>query len=293
VTRHEATKAEREKTMTTAMIRPGILVSLKSTVAGGVEYQRTDLASEALDTGAHRAKWETTKVVQDPAEHERATKARAKALQGIRAICSPTTFGLLCPLSRERELDEAVRAARAIVSAHNATAVATFVSVYCLKGQIASTDEEAARAIGSEVAALIGSMSGAIDRLDAEAIRDAADKARTMSTMLNDEQAEKVSEAIKQARSAARAIVKRIEKDGEAAAIVLADIQRGAIEKARIAFLDMSDEAPAEPKDTLPAASPQRIAALDVEDDDMHHADEGEDGPSSKAPEDLRAASGV
>ena len=252
--------------MTTSFIKPGILVSLKSTVSGGISYNRRDLAAETTENGSHRSKWETECVVEDPAEHERATKVRGKALGLIRAVCSPTAFGLLCPLENEGKLDDAVKQARALIAEYRTTAAHTDVTVFCLKGRIASTDEEAARAIGDEVSSLIQSMNGAIDRLDADAIREAANKARAMSAMLSEERAEKVNGAIEQARKAARDIVRRVTKGGEKAAIVLADIQRGAIESARIAFLDI-DTPEGVTGEALPAVEVQRVAELDVEEE--------------------------
>lgn len=253
--------------MGTSLIRPGLLVSLKSSVEGGVQYTRRNLEDETTDTGAAHTKWETDKLVDDPEEHDRASKVRSKALSEIRGVCSHTAFGLLCPESFEAKLDEAVARARAIVAEHNATAQRTFVEIYCLKGRIASSDEEAARAIGSEVAGLIDAMNRAIDKLDPEAIRAAADKARSISTVLDEAQAAKVSDAIAQARKAARTIVKRIEKDGENAAFVLKDIQRGDIEKARIAFLDLdTPEVAADAPPSAPAVDVNRLASLDVAD---------------------------
>jgi hypothetical protein len=66
------------------------------------------------------------------------------------------------------------------------------------------------------------------------------------------------------ARAAARLIVKRVEKEGETASIVLADVQRGAIAKARMAFLDLEEPAvAAAPEVALPAIQPQRFAGID------------------------------
>ncbi len=244
--------------MKTATIRPGLLVALKSSVTGGVSYQRKDIEHDAS-----RARWETTRTIEDPVEHERAIKARSRALREVRAVCSPTSFGLLCPVNLEPELNAAIRRARDIVDEHNDGAVFTQINIYVLKGRIADTDEEAARAIGQEVAELVAGMNSGIDRLDPKAIRDAASKARQMAAMLTEEQSGAVSEAIKQARKAARQIVKRVEKEGEQAAVVLADIQRGAIEKARIAFLDLEDR-DEEEQESLPAVNRQRFADLDV-----------------------------
>jgi hypothetical protein len=181
--------------MNASMLRPGLLISLKSTLAGGVTYERKDLPA-AEGTGEDVARWETTRVIKDPDEHKRATKARGLAVQEIRKLCSVTSFGLLCPESMEPELDAAVVRARSIADEHNRGAAHTRVNIYALKGRIASSDTEAARAIGQEVAAMIEGMNDAIDRLDASAIREAATKAREMSAMLSPELSAKVGAAV-------------------------------------------------------------------------------------------------
>lgn len=249
-----------------SVIRPGLLVSVKSTVVGGVSYQRIDLDAEGwpVDKGQEVTRWETRRVIEDAAEHEAATKVRSKALAEIRKVCSSTSFGLLCPNEQEGALDAAVAAARRMVDEHNGVAKHTRVGVYVLKGRVASDDAEAARAITEEISTLVSKMDAGIKSFDPKAIREAADRARELSGMLSEEKQEKLSAAIAQARAAARTIVKRIEKEGETRETVLLDIQRGQIESARIAFLDLSDDAA--PSDaSAPAVNLQRFADLDLE----------------------------
>jgi hypothetical protein len=250
--------------MDTKTIRPGLLVSLKTSISGGVMYERRDLPvdGDGSDKTA-KARWETTRIIEDADEYDRATTARGRAGKAIRKLCTDTAFGLLCPESMEADLDAAIARARAIADEHNTGAARTRVSIYVIKGRIASSDTEAARAIGQEVATLIDGMNGAIDRLDPEAIRAAASKARELASMLSPELSEKVGAAVDAARRAARQIVKRIEKEGEQAAVVLADIQRGAIEKARMAFLDLDCASPTVTGEELPAVDVGRFAHLD------------------------------
>lgn len=255
-----------------SVIRPGLLVSVKSSLVGGVSYQRIDLD---VDTGANAnagtdaadvARWETIRTIEDPAEHERATKARAKALSMIRKECSTTAFGLLCPVDNEGALDAAIVAARKIADEHNSEATHTQIGIFVLKGRVASDDAEAARAITSEIAGLVVAMDRGISALDSSAIREAANKARDMAGMLGEAAKASVDKAIVQARAAARMIVKRIEKDGEAAAIVLADIQRGQIESARITFLDLEVRADdAVHAAAMPSVQVQRFADVAAE----------------------------
>jgi hypothetical protein len=173
-------------------------------------------------------------------------------------------------------LTEGIASARRIVEAFNATAQHGRISVNALCGRVASDDAEAARAITAEIASLVTQMDRSITALDPEAIRKAANKARDLSAMLGDSVKGKVDSAIKQAREAASTIAKRVQKDGETPAVVLADIQRGMMDSARIAMLDFSD-APAA-AELLPAIEVQRFAEI------MASDDEDADGDARKGP---------
>lgn len=247
-------------------IRPGLLVNVKSTVKGGVSYQRVDLDADdnTKRDDADITRWETTRVIEDKDEYEKATKCRSNALSLIRKVCSATTFGLLCPNEQEGALDEAIKTARQLVDNHNANAQHTQVGVFVLKGRVASDDAEAARAITQEVAELTVKMDAGIKAFDPKAIRDAASRARELSSMLSEDAQGKINGAIEQARKAARMIVKRIETEGEDRALVMMDIQRGQIESARIAFLDMSGESNAQTDEPSPTIAAQRFADMDL-----------------------------
>lgn len=273
-------------------IKPGLLVGLKSTVVGGVSYQRVDLDASELACpdcdgstaaggfacktcggagkvssrdGTEISRWETKRVIEDKAEHERAVKCRSAALATIRRCCSATPFGLLCPESKEGALDAAIAKAQELVAAHNAGATHTRVGVYVLKGRVASDDAAAARAITQEIAELVQQMDAGIKAFDPKAIRDAANRAREMSSMLSEDKAAKIDAAIEQARKAARMITKNIEVEAEKREVVLLDIQRGQIESARIAFLDLSAADEPTVGAEVPAPDGQRVVDLDDE----------------------------
>jgi len=230
-------------TIRASILKPGYLISLKTSLAGGISYARVDIEGDHIDdNGARVARWETKRKIDDPKEYEAATIARSKARALVTAVCAKSAFGLLCPTTREEELTDAIAAARAIAERHNDSAPSTRVEIYVLAGRIAQDDAEAARAISSEMRELMEEIKSGIADCDPERIREAATKARNMAAMLSPDVAGKVAQAIEQARAAARAIVKRIEKSGEIAADVVAQIQTQRIDAARFAFLDMEDQ---------------------------------------------------
>jgi vacuolar-type H+-ATPase subunit H len=234
-----------ENTLRASVLRPGLLVSLKTSVRGGVNYHRVELEPERMTAdGKLYARWETSREIPDPDEFERAVQVRSKCRSLITSACYPSSFGLLCPDADEQKLRDAVAEARRIAQEHNDAAKRTRVDVYILIGRVARNDEEAARAIAGEVRELIEAMKAGIAAADPKAIRDAANKARDLGAMLTDDAAGKVQEAIDQARKAAREIVKRVEKAGEQAATVLAEIAVDKLDGGRFAFLDMDGERP-------------------------------------------------
>lgn len=252
------------------MLRPGILVSLKTQISGGTLYERVPLEHETTDDGRDKAKWETTRYIEDPAEHERAGKTRSKARGLIERACSKTAFGLICPESKEAALDEAITEARKLTESFNDGAQHATIRVYVIRGRIASSDEEAARAIASEVRDLLAQMESGVRGVDVEKIRDAANRAKQLGAVLEESQAKKVNEAVEAARAAATAIVKRVVKGGELAETVIAELagKTSAIEAARFSFLDIDDATvPAPAGDELPGVNVQRFTELEVDDE--------------------------
>lgn len=228
--------------MNPSIIRPGLLVSLRSTVRGGVSYQRRTIAPDTRDGSTVVASWETRREITDADEHARAVVARGAARTAIVRVCCASAFGLLCPQSREPELAGAIEEAEKIAAAFNATARFTRVEVFTLVGVIASDDAEAARAIGSEVRDLLDNMREAVASADVSAIREAAKKARDLSGMLSEDVRSKVSAAIAEVRGIARAIVKRAESVSETAAESVRSVQLSKLDAARFAVLDLGDE---------------------------------------------------
>lgn len=247
--------------MQVSIIRPGFLVSLKTTVRGGVTYARRDIpapvatdgAAPATETAAEVSAWETVRAIADAAEHKRAIETRGRCRTLIVRHCALSSFGLLCPESNAEALAEAIREAQEHADQFNRGARFSRVEVFALAGRIADNDVQAARAIASEVRDLVGAMQSGIKSADPDAIREAANKARSLAGMLDPDVGLKVSEAIKAARTAAREIVRRVGKAGETAAEVVQSLQLEALDRARFAVLDLeaapvdaeADEAPA------------------------------------------------
>jgi len=221
-------------------LRPGLLVSLSTSIRGNVRYQKIELENAHLaDDGTQRARWETTRTVADPDEHVRATKLRSRVRCLITGACAQSAFGLLCPEDKADQLKAAVAEARQLVAEFNAESSMTYMSVNVLYGRVEQDDVEAVRSITGEVRSLLEEMERGAKLLDVKMIRDACNKARDVGDMLTPEAQARVESAIEVARAAARQIV----KSGEEAAF---EVDRAVIEKidsARVSFLDLDSSA--------------------------------------------------
>lgn len=224
--------------MQTTTIRPGLLVSLKTSLTGNVSYRTLDLEQDhTTDDGERKARWETERTIAEPAEYEEATKIRSKCRSLITAVCSASTFGLLCPQADGDGLSRAIEEAQRLADDFNRRARCTRVKVYVIAGKIAADDVEATKAINSEVRDLLDRMEQGVRNLDVETIREAANRAKKIGNMITPDASARLTMAIDQARNAAKQIVKA----GEAASLEIDQRAVRAITESRTAFLDLDD----------------------------------------------------
>jgi hypothetical protein len=219
-------------------LSPGFLIGLSTAVRGGVHYKKETIQAEhRVRSGAEKAVWKTERTINDPDEYKKANQIRMKARMCVVNECAISAFGLLCPDNNLPRLELAVKEANRIVATFNRTARQSRVTVYVIKGRIARDDVEAAKAIKSEVRELLDAMSSGIKTLNAEAVREAASKAKQIETMLSPDAATALKGAVSSARIAARKIVKA----GEEAAGAIDRESIRAITEARTAFLDIEE----------------------------------------------------
>lgn len=225
-------------TIAATTIRPGLLVSLKTSCRGNVRYQREDIVS-----GRDMAQWQTTRTTTDPDEYERAKKVQTTVSNMIRAVCINSSDWLLCPLSRVDMFRDAVKKARGLVSEFNEASMFTRIELKVLTGSIAPNDVEAIKAINAEISALLATMQFGLDTLDVKAIRAAANKATQLSAMLSPDAEKSVRTAVREARRVARKLSKASE--GAAGEIERISIER--LTEGRFVDLDAAELTIAKP----------------------------------------------
>lgn len=219
-------------------LRPGLLVSMQTSVKGNVSYHEDDRNVSIVDR-SETTEIHTRKHVADIDEQAAAIKVRTKARGLILSVCSQSAFGLLCPNNREDDLRQAITDARKLADEFNSTATLTRMRVDVIFGRIAQDDVDAVRAIGGEVRGFMEDIQRGVKLLDVKMIRDAANKATAVGKMLSDEAKSLAAPGIEAGRAAAR----KIAKAGETAAVEIDRATIAKIDMARTSFLDLDAEA--------------------------------------------------
>lgn len=216
-------------------LRPGVLVSLKTSVRGGVKYRKVDLESERdPDTGAQISRWDTTKVVFDPEEQKLASQTTNRARYLVARVCAESRHGLICPEDKTPELEAAIAEAQELCDEFNMSAVHTRVEVNVVCGRIVADDIMATQALFRETEQFLEQMEEGLAQLDVKKVRELCKRALDVGQMLAPDANNTVAAAVNAARSQCRKIVAA----GEQVAIELDESTLNTIGAARNQFLD-------------------------------------------------------
>lgn len=216
-------------------IRPGYLIGMSTRIIGGVTHFRETLESPHTgDEGEERSRWETLKVVRDPAEYAIAKKVRSKARSLVASPCSITDFGMLCPEDKIDLVYAAMEQARKLEREFNAEAKTMQVKLNMICGRVEQDDVKATRAIKDEAQQLLAAIKDGVQALDRDVILDNAARVRALSQMLGDESKDEVDAVVKEVRSVAR----QLKKAGEDAVFQVDQLVLQNLDDARALFLD-------------------------------------------------------
>jgi hypothetical protein len=122
--------------LSTTTLKPGLLVSLKTTISGNRSSHKSVLEPKTIgDDGAERESIKTDTTTLDPAEQETAEQTRRRCRSLIEAVCSSSSFGLLCPENRIPALEQAIDDAQTLANKFNTAAALTRINIYNLRSR--------------------------------------------------------------------------------------------------------------------------------------------------------------
>lgn len=238
------------------VLKPSILLGVGIHRSGGVHYARKIL--EEYESGEGEVKeWNTVKTIDDKKDLEDAERAASKLRRMVGKLCARTSFGYLCPLEKEGDLDDLLAEMR-----HEAREVTLglktcALTVSFIKGRIAANDADAAKALTAEIGSFLTQLTDAIASADVKLIRHVLVEARGLDTLLAPAQSSLLQEAVAEAREAAKTIRKEMEKKGRSKELVVQGLALSAIDSARMCFLELAEVS--EPS-RLPSVDASRFA---------------------------------
>lgn len=260
--------------MSKMTLEGGIFLVTNIKLVGGKE-RKTDKADPkdyhpemvaAAPAGANVTANVTVQRMDDPAEYARAEGVREAVRKMLGDVATTQTpLGLMASHSDQEKLDQAIADARAAVETYNATAKRTFITPWIVQMALRA-DESTLKQVATEVKDLLAAMDAGIQKRDAEAIREAARRAKMYAEMMDEAHGEIVIAAIEEARRHAKEVAKAVKERGDAALteVLACDsaARKAALNAARAAFLDVEGDA----VEIVPIAV-QAARALDVESD--------------------------
>lgn len=189
-------------------LRPGLLVSLNTSMHGNVRYSLSDIEYER-DGKREKRKGISEREIADTAEHEKGKQVRSAATYTVKKLCTATLHGLMCPVEDRAKLEAAIKDAENLVATFNDEAKVTTIGFHVAIGTMEPGDLRMLRSVQREIASLVRAMDDGIRAKDADAIRDAAVKAKAIAAMLetSDSKTELIK-SVSRAREAATSIAK-------------------------------------------------------------------------------------
>lgn len=224
-------------------LRPGFMVRISVPVRGGVSYSVRTIESETVaPDGTARAAWETTRIVEDRAEHDAATALRARIRNYLAGtLCRVGDLGTFLPEASAPEFDRRLTEAEGWAAEFNGSARTCRVRIGAVRGRIEADSEREVAAVRREISAMLQAVEAGVRAMDPVAIRKAATEAREAARVLSPRAASQVDAAIEEARKIAREAQARVKAGADRAAIVITEDRIQALRTARVAFLDVGD----------------------------------------------------
>ena len=193
-----------------------ILVHEVSTSDLGLHYER-EVISEKTIGEREEALLQTLRVFENKPEALRAKGVYEQARARLRKLCSRTVLGLVCPVTREGELKEAIAEIEDLVEKANREFRVCRVEYSVIPIHLEHDNDKAQDALRKEVRRYADRLIEAARSVDPEAIRSVLRAGKGVEVLVDDDGLRGEIEAMNQAaREAARVITKTIkEHDGD------------------------------------------------------------------------------
>jgi hypothetical protein len=263
--------------------KPCMLVMFAAHLHRAHDYKVRDRKAEVREDGTEISSWSTTKIVQDPENAKKAAALRATFINNVVKLGAQYGTEKLVFVDFERRDDlEALQAEwQSKVEEFNAQSPIVKVDFFCLPPlDLTGSNEYMLGKLLDEMKDTMGEMKEALQAADYKKVRAVVAKLKGFTSLVPDESAAAITNAIADARKQARMIKRELEKRGTAIEEVQAMINTSTVDLAvSVTLLDDDPEMDTESTAELMAAlAEQQAAAIDFGDDSEEEEGEEDDG---------------
>jgi hypothetical protein len=218
-------------------------IRLRSIHGGSaVTYERVDVST--TNTGIEGTNDHTEVVVRTVKrtieavdEHNAMDALRSRTRARVKAMCADTIIGWLSPSDRRDALRAAIKTVKAEITQANAGSMFYRVSPGVVVASIETDADVAAATVTEALRDAMDGLKDAINNGDVEQMRAIAMGLKGFDALVSDEAADKVRDAIDEARRIAKFVVKETGKKGRQMEQVLMEINTEAIDAARFMLI--------------------------------------------------------
>jgi len=248
------------------------VIRLRTTTGkAAVKYEREEETRNETPNADGNDKTEkvitrTTRTITAVDEYKAMDALRARMRNRVKANCVDTIIGWLSPRENRADLRKTIVQVEAEIIEVNAGATFYKVSPGVVVASIETDADVAAATVTETLRDAMDGLREAFARGDIEGMRAIAAGLKGFDALVNDEAADKVREAIDEARKIARTVVRETEKKGRALEEVLAELSTDAIDAARFMLIAREGAVKADDGEALPEVDGRTLELAPVVD---------------------------
>ncbi|MCK5019266.1 MAG: hypothetical protein KAS32_19560 [Candidatus Peribacteraceae bacterium] len=228
-------------TVTVRQIAPCILVIPKVSCKGGITTEREDL-DKFLDDSGETVIWKTTKVIADPDEHKDSRKLRRDLKKKLLNFGMLTSIGIVVShenLDKVKEVAEDIQEEVVEFNSYSEYVTMSFrMPIFHFTGD----NEAAVSVVIDDLKDTLSQMKTAVENVDLKGIKNVVKRLKNYETVLPEDAAKVVVEAVESAKAQAKEFRKKLNKEGQALEEVRKTVDLNPINLARLALIDDSED---------------------------------------------------
>lgn len=222
-------------------LKPSVLIGLAIRRTGAVRYERVEGNLEK--EGEREVKtWTTTRRTDALSELKESESLASECRRLVRSVAYPMAVGLVCPKDREKDLDTVIAHIKAKIAEANVNWTQARLSSAIVKAEIATDDQEAAKALTMEMSTMLGDLLTSLEECDVKKIRATVASMKGLDSLLPEIQSETLKKALQTARKVASTVVREVEKKGRDIESVKLELDLSPLDVARTMFVEVEQQ---------------------------------------------------